>query len=61
MVYSSDGIPGSGDLVAHKILATLIIFNLNQEYSKLCGFVRVGMSIAIVSYNSLILCVPWYK
>ena len=41
MVYSADVITQKEDLAAQRRLSTLINLKLNQEYSKLCGFVRV--------------------
>ena len=61
MVYPVDGIPGVESLAPQKILATLLSYNLKQEYSEMCGFVRARMSIAIVRSNSLILRGPWDK
>ena len=61
MVYSTDGITGAEALAAQKILAALLSYNLNQEYSEMCGLVKVRMSLAIVSSNILILCVPQDK
>ena len=58
MVYSVDGIPGSEALAAQKILSGLLSYKLKREYSEMCGFVRAGMSLAIVRSNSLLLCVP---
>ena len=55
MVYSADGIPGAEALAAQKRLAALLSYNLKQEYSEICGFVRARMSLAIVSSNSLLL------
>ena len=59
VVYSSNGLPGAYDLAAQKILAALLIYRLKQEYSEMCCFVRVRMSLAIVSSNSL--CEETYK
>ena len=39
----------------------LLRFNLKQEYSKICDFVRVSMSLAIVRSNSLTLRGPQYN
>ena len=61
MVYSADGIPRVEFLAAQKRLAALLSYNLKLEYSEICGFVRVGMSLAIVKSNSLILCGPRNK
>ena len=58
MVYCADAIPGAEDLAAHKILATLIRFNLRREYSKLCGFVGVMISLAIMRSNSQLIHGP---
>ena len=56
MVYSADGIPGAEALAAQKKLAALLSYNVKREYSEMCGFVRVRMSLAIVRSNSLLLC-----
>ena len=58
MVYSADGIPGAGTLAAQKRLAALLSYNLKREYSEMCGFVQVRMSLAIVRCNSLLLRGP---
>ena len=58
MVYSADGIPGAEALAAQKRLAALLSYNLKQEYSKMCGFVRARMSLEIVRSNSLLLRRP---
>ena len=55
MVYSGDGIPGAEALAAQKRLAALLSYKLKREYSEMCGFVRVRMSLAIVRSNSLLL------
>ena len=61
MVYSADKIPGAEALDAQKILAAILSYKLNQEYSDMCGFVKARMSLVIVRYNSLLLHVPRYK
>ena len=61
MVYPVDGIPGAEALSAHKILAALLSYKLKQEYSEMCGFVRLRISLAIVISNSLILRGPQKK
>ena len=61
MVYSADGIPGAEALAAQKRLAALLSYNLKREYSKMCGFVRAQMSLAIVRSNSLLLRGPRNK
>ena len=53
-----DVIPVAEAIVAQKILAALLSYKLGQEYSEMCGFVRVRISLAIVRYNSLLLCSP---
>ena len=58
MVYSADGIPGAEALAAQKRLAALLSYKLKWEYLELCGFVQARMSLAIVSYNSLLLHGP---
>ena len=55
MVYSADGIPGAEALATQKILSALLSYKLKQEYSQMCGFVRVRMSLAIVRYKILLL------
>ena len=61
MVYSADGITGAEAMAAQKSLATLLSYNLKQEYSEICGFVKARISLAIVRSNSLLLRGPWYK
>ena len=61
MLYSADIIPGAEALAPQKRLAALISYKLNPEYSEMCGFVRAGMSLAIVRSNSLLLRGPRYK
>ena len=58
MLYSADVIPGAEALAAQKRLATLLSYKLKREYSEMCGFVRVRMSLAIVISNSLLLRSP---
>ena len=61
MSYSATGIPRVESLSAQKMLSAILIFNVKQEYSELCDFVRERMSLAIVRSNSLIFSVPRYK
>ena len=61
MVYSADRIPRAEALAPQKILAALLSYNLKREYSKLCGFVRARISLAIVRSNSLLLHGSRYK
>ena len=61
MVYSADGIPRAKALAAQNRLSALIGYKLKQEYSELCGFVRVGMLLAIVRSNILLLRGPQFK
>ena len=61
MVYSADRIPGAEALAVQKRLATLLRYKLKREYSEMCGFVRVRMSLAIVRSNSLLLRGPCDK
>ena len=61
MFYSADVITRVDALATQRILAALLVFNLNHEYSKLGGFVWVRMSLAIVRPNSLFIRGPWYK
>ena len=56
MVYSADVIPGMEAILAHVGLAFLIINKLKREYSEMCGFIRERMLLAIVMYNTLLLC-----
>ena len=58
MAYSADGIPGAEVLAAQKRLAALLGYNLKQEYSEMCGFVRARMSLSILRSNSLLLRGP---
>ena len=61
MVYSADGIPGAEALAAYKRLAALLSYKLKRKHSEMCGFVRVRMSLAIVSSNRLPLRGPCDK
>ena len=45
-------------MATQKRLATLLRYNLNQEYSLMCGSFKGRMSLAIVRSNSLILQSP---
>ena len=46
------------NLDAQKRLAALLSYKLKREYSEICGFVRVRISLAIVRSNSLLLRGP---
>ena len=61
MVFYVDSIPVANVLAAQRRLAMLLVFNLNQEYSKMCGFVWARMLLAMVIYDSLLLRSPQYK
>ena len=61
MVYSAEKIPVAEALYAQKRLAALLRYKIKREYSKIFGFVRVRMSLAIVRSNSMLLCVPSEK
>ena len=61
MVYYADRIPGAENLAAQKRLAALLRYKLNQEYSEMCCFVWLMMSLAILRFNSVLLRGPWYK
>ena len=61
MVYSVGRIPQADDLAALKRLAALLIYKLKREYSKMCGYVRARMSLAIVRSNNLLLFGPLEK
>ena len=61
IVYSADILPGAEDLAAQKRLDALLSYKLKREYSEMCGFVRVRMSLAIVRSNSPLLCGPRNK
>ena len=58
MVYSAYGITGAEALAAKKGLATQLVYKLKQAYSKMCGFVKMRMSLVIVRSNCLLLCGP---
>ena len=58
MVYSADIIPIVEDSAAQNILAALLSYKLKQEYSEMCDFVKVSISLAIVRSNSLLLRGP---
>ena len=61
MVYSAKGIPGAKALASQKRLAALLSYKMKREYSEMCGFLRARMSLAIVRFNSLLLCGPHDK
>ena len=61
MFYSADEIPGAEALAVQKRLAALLSNQLKQEYSEMCGFVRVRISLEIVRSNSLLLRCPREK
>ena len=50
--------PGAEALAAKKRLALLLSYNLKQEYSEMCVFVRARMSLEIVRSNILLLRNP---
>ena len=53
MVYSTDGNTGREAVAAHQLLLLLLSDKLKQEYSKMCGFVKALISLAIVITNTL--------
>ena len=53
MVYSTDGNPGREAVAANQLLLLLLSDKLKQEYSKMCGFVKALISLAIVITNTL--------
>ncbi len=55
MVYSVDGIAGCEARNAEKRLATHLASKWNYEYSRMVYYVRVGMAIAVVCGNSLLI------
>ena len=61
MVYAANIILGVEALAAQKSLAALLSYKLKREYSEMWWFVRARMSLAIVRYNSLLLCGPCNK
>ena len=61
MVYSVNGIPIAEALDALMRLAALLSYKLKREYSEMCGFVQAGMSLVIVSSNSLLFRGPCDK
>ena len=61
MVYSADGISRAEAYSAQKVLAALLSYNMKREYSEMCGFLKVRMSLAIVRSKSLLLCSPRAK
>ena len=61
MVCSADRTPGAEALAVQNRLSALLSYKLKREYSEMCGFVRLRISLAIVRSNSLILRGPCYK
>ena len=61
MAYSTDGRSRVEALATQKRLATLLRYNLKREYSEICGFVQVRMSLGIVRSNRLLSCGPREK
>ena len=55
MLCSADRIPRVEALAAQKRLAVLLSYKLKPEYSEMCGFVRVSMSLVIVRFIILLL------
>ena len=55
MVYSVDGMAGDEARAAEKKLASALAGKWKREYSEMCGYVRVRMSIAVVRSNTLLL------
>ena len=61
MVYFSDRMPGAEASAAQKRLAALLSYKLKREYSEMCGFVQVKISLARVRSNILLLRGPCNK
>ena len=61
MIYSEYVIPWTEALAAQRIVAALLRFKLNQEYSEFCDFMRESMLLSVLRSNSLVLCGPWEK
>ena len=61
IVYYVDGIPRAEALATQKSISALLSYKLKREYSEMCGFVGVRMSLAIVRSNSLLLRGPCNK
>jgi hypothetical protein len=55
MVYLVDGMTGDEARAAEKKLASALAGKWKREYSEMCGYVRVRMSIAVVRSNTLLL------
>ena len=58
MIYSAEKITGTEKLEEQRRIALHLRFKLKWEYSKMFGFLRARMPLAIVISNSLLLRVP---
>ncbi|KAL7527891.1 hypothetical protein ACHAXR_002181 [Thalassiosira sp. AJA248-18] len=56
LVYSVDGIAWQEAKGAEKRLATVLATRWRRPYSRMVGYVKVGMALAVVSTNSLLIC-----
>ena len=61
MVYSEERINQTEAMAAQKRSSALPIHKIKREYSDMGGFVLVGISLAIVRSNSLLLISPREK
>ncbi|KAL7463293.1 hypothetical protein ACHAXS_003675, partial [Conticribra weissflogii] len=56
IIYSVDGLPSKGTVLAEKRLAQLLQNKLKLPYSQTMFLVRSRMSIALIRCNSILLC-----
>ena len=61
MFHSANRIPRAEALAAQKRLAVLLSYKMKREYSEMCGFVRVRISLAVMRSYSLLFCGPHDK
>ena len=59
--HSVDGMAGHGARTFEKHITSLLAAKLGREYSKLVGFVRAKMAMAVDKANNLLLHGAWLK
>ena len=55
LAYSVDSMAGAKARAFEKRIASPLLAKWNREYSKLVGFIRTKMAMAVVSVNTLLL------